>query len=148
MVSAQINFGWNPIAYAFFKRDIRQECKSILLKRRRWFNTQPLFVSKNYFSCCLSCFFFNFFFFFTIPVLLNLTMFGCGSIYDTLIYPHKIIIKKIRCKNVGFIWPKFPRFKTTYRCFRSFCCRRELLCNAGLKFQSSNPRAARQKVTL
>ena len=32
--------------------------------------------------------------------------------------------------------------------FRSFCCRRELLCNPGLKFQSSNPRAARQKVTL
>ena len=29
-------------------------------------------------------------------------MFGCGSIYDTLIYSHKISIKKIPCKNVGF----------------------------------------------
>ena len=30
-----INSGINPIAYAFFKRDIQQECKRLLSKRRR-----------------------------------------------------------------------------------------------------------------
>ena len=30
-----INSGINPIAYAFFKRDIQQECKKLLFKRRR-----------------------------------------------------------------------------------------------------------------
>ena len=30
-----INSGINPIAYAFFKRDIQRECKSLLFKRRR-----------------------------------------------------------------------------------------------------------------
>ena len=30
-----INSGINPIAYAFFKRDIKQECKGLLFKRRR-----------------------------------------------------------------------------------------------------------------
>ena len=30
-----INSGINPIAYAFFKRDIQQECKTLLFKRRR-----------------------------------------------------------------------------------------------------------------
>ena len=30
-----INSGINPIAYAFFKRDIQHECKKLLFKRRR-----------------------------------------------------------------------------------------------------------------
>ena len=30
-----INSGINPIAYAFFKRDIQQGCKRLLFKRRR-----------------------------------------------------------------------------------------------------------------
>ena len=30
-----MNSGINPIAYAFFKRDIKQECKRLLFKRRR-----------------------------------------------------------------------------------------------------------------
>ena len=30
-----MNSGINPIAYAFFKRDIKQECKGLLFKRRR-----------------------------------------------------------------------------------------------------------------
>ena len=30
-----INSGINPIAYAFFKRDIQRECKRLLFKRRR-----------------------------------------------------------------------------------------------------------------
>lgn len=35
-----VNSGINPIAYAFFKRDIEQECKRVLFKRRRWFKTE------------------------------------------------------------------------------------------------------------
>ena len=46
--------------------------------------------------------------------------------------PNKQKITQL-CKNVEFILPKFPRFKTGYRCFRSFCYCRELLRNTGLK---------------
>ena len=35
-----INSGINPIAYAFFKRDIQQECKRLLFKRRRQLTTE------------------------------------------------------------------------------------------------------------
>ena len=35
-----INSGINPIAYAFFKRDIQQECKRLLFKRRTLFNNR------------------------------------------------------------------------------------------------------------
>ena len=42
-----INSGINPIAYAFFKRDIKRECKRLLFKGRLWFNTQPLLVLKQ-----------------------------------------------------------------------------------------------------
>ena len=35
-----INSGINPIAYAFFKRDIQQECKRLLFKRRRYLTTE------------------------------------------------------------------------------------------------------------
>ena len=35
-----INSGINPIAYAFFKRDIHQECKRLLFKRRTLFNNR------------------------------------------------------------------------------------------------------------
>ena len=46
--------------------------------------------------------------------------------------PNKQKITQL-CKNVEFILPKFPRFKTGYPCFRSFCYCRELLRNTGLK---------------
>ena len=46
--------------------------------------------------------------------------------------PNKQKITQL-CKNVEFILPKFPRFKTGYRCFRSFCYCRELLRHTGLK---------------
>ena len=35
-----INSGINPLAYAFFKRDIHQECKRLLFKRRTLFNNR------------------------------------------------------------------------------------------------------------
>ena len=35
-----INSGINPIAYAFFKRDIQQECKKLLFKRCRLLTTE------------------------------------------------------------------------------------------------------------
>ena len=35
-----INSGINPIAYAFFKRDIQQECKRLLFRRRTLFNNR------------------------------------------------------------------------------------------------------------
>ena len=35
-----INSGINPIAYAFFKRDIQQECKRLLFKRRCYLTTE------------------------------------------------------------------------------------------------------------
>ena len=35
-----INSGINPIAYAFFKRDIKQECKRLLFKRCRYLTTE------------------------------------------------------------------------------------------------------------
>ena len=35
-----INSGINPIAYAFFKRDIQQECGRLLFKRRTLFNNR------------------------------------------------------------------------------------------------------------
>ena len=37
-----INSGLNPIAYAFFKRDIKQEFKRLLFKWGRWFTTEHL----------------------------------------------------------------------------------------------------------
>ena len=41
-----INSGINPIAYAFFKRDIKQECGRLLFKRRRYL-TADWFRSKK-----------------------------------------------------------------------------------------------------
>ena len=35
-----INSGINPIAYAFFKRDIKQECGRLLFKRHRYLTTE------------------------------------------------------------------------------------------------------------
>ena len=35
-----INSGINPIAYASFIRDIQQECKRLLFKRRRYLTTE------------------------------------------------------------------------------------------------------------
>ena len=37
-----INSGLNPIAYAMFKRDIKQECKRYLFKRSRCLTTEQL----------------------------------------------------------------------------------------------------------
>ena len=64
-------------------------------------------------------FFFKFFFF-TIPVLLNLTMFGCGSIYDTLIYPHKISIKKILVRMWGLFDLNFQDLRPHIDVFEVF----------------------------
>ena len=45
-----INSGINPLAYACFKRDIKQECKRFLCKRRRLFTTE-LFMRKKMLMC-------------------------------------------------------------------------------------------------
>ena len=45
-----INSGINPLAYACFKRDIKQECKRFLCRRRRWFTTE-LFMRKKMLMC-------------------------------------------------------------------------------------------------
>ena len=42
-----INSGINPIVYAFFKRDIHQECKRLLFKRRRYLTTEWFGRKKN-----------------------------------------------------------------------------------------------------
>ena len=42
-----INSAINPIAYAFFKRDIHQECKRLLFKRRRYLTTEWFRRKKN-----------------------------------------------------------------------------------------------------
>ena len=43
-----INSGINPIAYAFFKRDIQQECKRLLFKRRTLFNNRVVPTQKKH----------------------------------------------------------------------------------------------------
>ena len=42
-----INSGINPIAYAFFKRDIKQECGRLLFKRRRYLTTSIKLLLMN-----------------------------------------------------------------------------------------------------
>ena len=43
-----INFGINPIAYALFKRDIKQECKRLLLRRRTLFNHRIISMKEKH----------------------------------------------------------------------------------------------------
>ena len=43
-----INSGINPIAYAFFKRDIQQECGRLLFKRRTLFNNRVVSTQEKH----------------------------------------------------------------------------------------------------